>query len=112
MQAGPTLRISQFDDSVQRSANRLEFTAEAGIRRAGVRGYRVRVFDASREGCKIEFVERPTVGERVWVKFDGLEALEGTVRWIAGHLGGIKFQHPLHDAVFQQLASASRSSRG
>jgi hypothetical protein len=34
------------------------------------------------------------------------------VRWIAGHLGGIKFQHPLHDAVFQQLASASRSSRG
>jgi hypothetical protein len=112
MQAGPTLNISEFRDRAARSANRLEFTAEAGIRRAGVRGYRVRVFDASREGCKIEFIERPTVGERIWVKFDGLEALEGTVRWIAGHLGGVKFQRPLHEAVFQQLARASRPGRG
>ena len=91
-----------------RATTRLRFTAEAGIRRAGVRGYRIRVFDASAEGCKVEFVERPAVGERVWIKFDGLEALEGTIRWVAGHIGGVKFERPLHEAVFQRLAAASR----
>jgi hypothetical protein len=64
----------------------------------------VNVFDLSPRGCKIEFIERPAVGERVWVKFDGLEAVEGMVRWVAGHVGGVEFQRPLHDAVFKRLA--------
>jgi hypothetical protein len=82
--------------------------AEVGIRRAGLHPFRVRVFDASPEGCKIEFVERPAVGERVWVKFDGLEAIEGTVRWIEGHFGGVQFTRPLHESVFQRLTAASK----
>ena len=90
-----------------RAATRLRIAAEAGIRRTGVRGYRVRIFDASVEGCKVEFVERPAVGERVWIKFDGLEALEGTVRWVTGHIGGVKFEQPMHEAVFQRLAAGS-----
>ena len=76
---------------------------EVGIRRSGGRGFRVRVFDASPEGCKIEFVERPSVGEHVWVKFDSIEALEGTVRWVEDHTGGVLFTRPLHEAVFQRL---------
>lgn len=63
------------------------------------------VFDLSPEGCKIEFVERPGLGERVWVKFDNLEALEGSVRWVAGHVGGVQFERPLHAAVFDRLSS-------
>jgi len=95
-----------------RATTRLEFTAEAGIRRAGVRGYRIRIFNASSEGCKVEFVERPAVGERVWIKFDGLEAVEGTVRWVAGHMGGVKFEQPLHEAVFQRLVAGSKTRSG
>jgi hypothetical protein len=91
-----------------RGAHRLEFAAEVGIRRTGVHSYRVRVFDASPEGCKIEFVECPAIGERIWVKFDNLEALEGTVRWLDGHTGGVQFERPLHEAVFQRLAAASK----
>jgi hypothetical protein len=94
-----------------RGTQRLTFTAEVGIRRAGARGYRVRVFDASSRGCKIEFVERPAIGERIWVKFDGMEALEGTVRWVEDHVGGIEFHRPLHDAIFERLAAASESQR-
>jgi hypothetical protein len=63
----------------------------------------VRVYDASPSGCRIEFVERPAVGERVWVKFDSLVAVEGYVRWIEGHVGGVEFERPLYDAVFQKL---------
>ena len=92
-----------------RGARRLGFAAEVGIRRTGARSFRVRIFDASPEGCKIEFVERPAIGERVWVKFDNLEALEGTVRWVDDHTGGVRFERPLHEAVFERLAAASRN---
>ena len=88
-----------------RGADRTAVAAEVGLRRAGARAFRVSVFDLSRDGCKIEFVERPAVEERVWVKFDGLEAIEGTVRWVAGHIGGVQFVRPLHDAVFNLLVS-------
>jgi PilZ domain len=94
-----------------RGAPRLGFAAEVGVRRTGVRSFRVRIFDASPEGCKIEFVERPAIGERVWVKFDNLEALEGTVRWVDGHTGGVQFEHPLHEAVFERLAAASKNEQ-
>jgi hypothetical protein len=92
-----------------RGAYRLDFAAEVGIRRSGAHSYRVRIFDASPEGCKVEFVERPAIGERIWVKFDNLEALEATVRWADGHTGGVQFTHPLHEAVFERLAAASRN---
>jgi hypothetical protein len=43
------------------------------------------------------------VGERVWVKFDSLVAVEGYVRRVEGHVGGVEFERPLYDAVFQKL---------
>jgi hypothetical protein len=92
-----------------RSGRRLTLNAEVGIRRSGLRPFRVRVFDASAEGCRIEFVERPAVGERVWVKFDGVEAVEGTVRWVEGHIGGVYFKRPLNEAVFQRVAAAGKT---
>lgn len=101
---------TQRDPVIARGAHRLNFRAEVGIRRAGVRSYRVRVFDASPQGCKIEFIERPAIDERVWIKFDGLEAVQATVRWVAGHMGGVKFDRPMHDAVFDRLAAGSQAT--
>lgn len=94
------------DRETARDTERVPFTVEAVIRRSGVHGFRVHVFDLSPQGCKIEFVERPSVSERVWVKFDGLEALEASVRWVEGHIGGVYFERPLHEAVFQKLISS------
>ena len=88
-----------------RKWERVSLTAEVEVRRSGVHGFRVQVFDLSPEGCRIEFVERPVLGERVWVKFDGLESLGATVRWLDGHIGGVAFERPLHEAVFQLLVS-------
>lgn len=76
----------------------------------GAQGRRAFEFE-SPVGCRIEFVEPPAVGERVWIRFDGLEAIEGTVRWVEGHIGGVRFERPLHEAVFQQLAAASKQVR-
>ena len=88
-----------------RKRQRVPLTAHVNIRRAGVHGFRVRIYDASPEGCKIEFVERPALGERLWVKFDGLEAIEATVCWLDGHIGGVHFEKQMHDAVFKHVAS-------
>src|SRR5687767_5535628 len=88
--------------------HRQSLDAEIGIRRAGTHSFRVRIFDASPEGCKVEFIERPAVGERVWVRFDGLEAIECTVRWVKGHTGGVQFERPLHEAVFRKIAASKK----
>jgi PilZ domain len=94
-----------------RRAHRVCLDAEVGIRRAGAHAFRVSIFDVSPVGCKIEFVERPALEERVWVKFDGLEALEGTVRWVRGHVGGVQFHTPMHEAVFQRLLKTRTKTR-
>ena len=73
------------------------------MRRSGALNYRVRVFDASRLGCKLEFVERPQLDERVWVKFERIDAIEGIVCWTNGFQAGIEFVRPIHEAVFDAL---------
>ena len=85
----------------------MPITAEVSVRRSGVHAFRVNAFNVSPEGCKIEFIEKPMPGERVWVKFDGLEALVAKVRWLDDHIGGVEFERPLHEAVFQRLISAA-----
>lgn len=81
----------------------MAYTAEAGIRRSGTKAFRTQVYDLSPEGCRIEFVERPEIGERVWVKLPGLDPLEASVRWVGGHVGGVRFERPIYEAVFQNL---------
>ena len=87
-----------------RRAERLSLTGEALLRAGGRKGYRVRVFDASPLGCSCEFIDRPKIGDRVWVKFDGVEALEGVVSWVEVSRSGIKFTLPIHPAVFEMLS--------
>lgn len=88
---------------VQRRSNRVALDAEVALRRAGRTNYRVRVFDVSATGGQIEFVERPELDELVWIKFDGLEAIEARVAWIEGFKAGIEYSKPIHPAVFELL---------
>jgi hypothetical protein len=61
------------------------------------------VLDLSTDGCKVEFVERPSVGDPVSVKFDGLDTLEARVCWVKGHMAGLMFKNRIHHAVFDLL---------
>jgi hypothetical protein len=90
-------------DQTPRAEQRLELSAEIALRRPGRQHYQARIFDLSRTGCRIEFVERPRVGELVWAKFDGLDALEAEVRWMDGFFGGIEFKRAIYPAVFELL---------
>lgn len=92
----------------ERAAERLAVAAEVSLRRSGRISYQVRTYDLTPFGCRCEFVERPTIQERVWVKFAGLESLLAEVRWIEGSSLGVKFDNPIHSAVFDLLLDRLR----
>ena len=91
-----------------RKSARVAIGAEVRLRRSGRHNYVVQAFDLSREGCKLEFVERPKLDETVWVKFEGLDPLEASVCWVEQFSAGIEFARPIHAAVFDLLISRLR----
>lgn len=86
-----------------REEERVQLRFEATLRRLAMGSYRVNVSDLSPAGCKVELVERPRVGEHVLLKFDQMDALEAEVCWIREHEAGLRFERPIHDAVFALL---------
>lgn len=88
-----------------RKSPRVSTAAMVKLRRRGHHNFTVQVFDLSREGCKLEFLERPQLDETVWVKFEGLELLEATVCWVEGLHVGVAFARPIHPAVFDMILS-------
>lgn len=93
-----------------RKAQRIEVYGEAYLRRGGRPTYRVRTFDLNRFGCRCEFVERPLIGERVWIKFDGLQSLESNVCWVENTELGLHFRNEVHSAVFDLLLAQLSTS--
>lgn len=90
-------------DRQPRAAERLNLTAEISLRRPGRPSFTVRVCDISTHGCRCEFVDRPEAEEQVLVKLEGLEAMPAVTRWIEPPLTGLKFERPIHPAVFDLL---------
>ena len=94
-----------------RKSSRVSLDAEVTLRRPGKSTFRVRVFDASPHGCKVEFVERPMLDERAWIKFEGLESLEALVCWVEGSATGVRFKKPIHPAVFDRLMTSLKQNQ-
>ena len=86
-----------------RRTSRVELVADIALRARGRNTYRTRVLDLSTDGCKVELVELPHVGESMSVKFDGLEALEADVCWVEKHEAGLMFRNRVHPAVLELL---------
>lgn len=100
----PSPKIGRREPRKRQSA-RVALHAEVQLRRRGHHHYLVSVYDISREGCRVEFVERPRLDEKVWVKFQGLDPLQCTVCWIEGPSAGLEFERPMYPAVFDFLVS-------
>ena len=87
----------------ERKSDRITTAAEVTMRRLGSANYKLTVNDLSPHGCKLELVERPAVSERVLIKFEGLETLDAEVCWVDGFTAGLRFDRPMHPAVFELL---------
>lgn len=88
---------------IERRASRMDVPASIGLKLLGRSTFRVRLFDLSTHGCKVELVERPSKGDVMLVKFDGLETMDAQVAWVEGHVAGLKFVNPIHPAVLDLL---------
>lgn len=62
------------------------------------------VLEISSAGCMIDCnTWLPGIGERILVKFEGLEALPSEVVWNESGKAGLAFENMLHEAVLSQL---------
>lgn len=95
-------------EETPREHERINLRAQILLRRSGVKGFYVDTTDISPTGCRVEFVERPSVGDRHWIKFEGLDALESTVRWVKGFNAGIEFNRAIYLPVFELLLARLR----
>jgi hypothetical protein len=88
-----------------RVANRASVEAEVMLRRLGQNNYRVRIFDLSPEGCRVELIERPCEGEHMLMRIEGLETLDAEVCWVSDFVAGLRFEKPFHPAVFDLMVA-------
>ena len=101
--AGLCFKALVVDRQQPRSTERVSLDAEVMLRRLGQINYRVRLFDLSPQGCKVELVERPREGEHLLIRFEGLEALDAEVCWVSEFVAGLHFDKPFHPAVFDLM---------
>lgn len=87
----------------ERSEQRSPIHAEVQLRRSGALNFAVELHDLSVRGCRTEFVERPRIGEVLWVKLGELAPIESTVRWVDGFEGGLEFNQPMNARVFEDV---------
>ena len=97
-----------YDVSESRGNPRRTIGAQVLLKRSGANSYSVRAYNISEDGCKVEFVERPWVGETVWVKFDSLEPIRSSVRWTEDFTVGLEFAHPIDTRVLEWLLTRLR----
>ena len=86
-----------------RTTDRVNLSTEVKCRRIGQPNFSVRMFDLSPDGCKIEVIERPRIGEQLMLKFEGLEVIQAEVMWIEDFIVGLRFERAFHPAVFDLL---------
>lgn len=86
-----------------RRSMRIRLKAEVRFLRASDRPYYVQLRNLSEDGCSVELINPVNVGEKVWIKLPGLEAIEGIVRWQSDFTAGVVFATPLHPAVLTML---------
>lgn len=100
--AAPQSSAEPYTDS-QRRSRRVVVGAEISVRKAGCFNFQLPVLDVSAHGCRVELLEAVDQGERMIVRLPALEPLGAQVAWVCGTHAGLRFDRPLHPAVFDQL---------
>jgi PilZ domain len=78
-------------------------SAEAKLREQAGTSWAVKLLDISPRGFRAAWHFRLTVGERVWLRIAGMEALPAIVRWSRDFEVGCEFERPFHPAVFDHI---------
>ena len=90
-------------ENCRRVSPRSAVEAEVAVKKLGGFGFQLQALDVSAGGCRVELIEMVNSGEPVIVRLPALEPLGAEVAWVQGANAGLRFQRPLHPAVFDQL---------
>ncbi len=64
----------------------------------------VDLIDISEGGCKIKAKSGfASIGDRVVMKVDGINAPMGTIAWVEGEFAGVAFEGQMHAAIIDHL---------
>jgi hypothetical protein len=97
----------------KRARNRHALMREVRCHTARGQSLEGQMTDLSASGCRFYSQRTPLgVGEIVSVRIEGLEGVEGRVRWVEGPVMGIRFERPLYEPVVEHLASKPVHARG
>jgi len=95
-----------MDNPENRGALRKPVALDAQLRDRGSSKFAVRVVDISTTGFRAECEFRLHEGTLVWLTLPGMAGLEARVAWRDGNfLYGFVFAQPLHEAVFERIAT-------
>jgi hypothetical protein len=89
----------------RRQGERVPLDTAVDFRRAKEHRFEVRMHDLSAHGCKVALPERVGRLQTVWISMPGLETLQSQVCWASEWVAGVKFDRPMHQAVFDHMAA-------
>jgi hypothetical protein len=92
----------------RRRAERNGVEGQISMRRLGSFGFELPVRDISTAGCKVELVEQVCASDSVITRLPGLEPFGATVVWSDDRTAGVRFNRPIHPAVFELLLERLR----
>lgn len=92
----------------RRGAERNGVEGKISMRRLGSFGFELPVRDISTAGCKVELVEQVCASDSVITRLPGLEPFGATVVWSDDRTAGVRFNRPIHPAVFELLLERLR----
>ncbi|WP_010216682.1 PilZ domain-containing protein [Sphingomonas sp. PAMC 26621] len=89
-------------EAERRLGDRVALTVGITLRERNWKAQPAGLIDLSRTGCRVNNLTI-AAGTVVWVKLPGLEPFEAKVSWCQGWQCGIRFQQPMHPAVFDHF---------
>ncbi|WP_242139111.1 PilZ domain-containing protein [Sphingomonas sp. TREG-RG-20F-R18-01] len=92
------------EEPERRIGDRVAITVGITLRERNWKAQPAGLLEVSRTGCRVDNLTI-TPGSTVWVKLPGLEPIEAKVSWSRAWQCGIRFDQPLHPAVFDHLVA-------
>lgn len=92
------------DEGDRRYSARTSLNLSISARQRGRNAIPATLSVLSPHGCQLDDGLFNSVEQGIFVKLPGLENQVGSIIWTDGRRAGVKFQRPLHHAVFERLA--------